>query len=73
MTTREVLKCTFLKSCPQDSSYMGLKGKSQGYMSARRGGWLMWEPGCSEGLFLKTLFKRRGREGGRERERETDR
>ena len=73
MTTREVLKCALLKSCPRDSSYLGLKGKSQGYMCARRGGWLMWEHGCSEGLFLKTLFKRRGREGEKERDRQTDR
>ena len=73
MTAREVLKCALLKSCPRDSSYLGLKGKSQGYMCARRGGWLMWEHGCSEGLFLKTLFKRRGREGEKERDRQTDR
>ena len=73
MTTREVLKCALLKSCPRDSSYLGLKGKSQGYMCARRGGWLMWEHGCSEGLFLKTLFKRRGREGEKERDRQIGR
>ena len=44
MNTRDVLKCTLLKSCSQDPSYLGLKGKSQGEgdMSASRGGWLPW-------------------------------
>lgn len=34
----------------------------------------MWEHGCSEGLFFKTLFKRRGRrEGEKERDRQISR